>query len=299
MSDEYNVFISWSGPRSKWIAEFFHGWLPLLVQSAKPWMSATDIEKGTRGLNEISNTLRTTKVAIVCLTPENLNAPWILYEAGASSKTIDEKTRLCTYLLGGLEFQQVTGPLGMFQATNPTKEDTRALVRTINAAVSDSPVPVSNLDLLFERMWPDLEQKLATIPESEQPVAPKRLVDDMVTELLEISRAQFNNTISMQSKLSNLENIFSREQSGHWPISLVGAPDVLSGRVQPLSSLMVAGQKVVNPFVFESIPTFVHLNSTPVATEPAAVKKPAAAKLHAGEAAPSKSGAEPGEKSRK
>jgi len=289
MSVEHNVFLSWSGPRSKWIADFFHGWLPLLVQSAKPWMSATDIEKGTRGLNEISSTLRTTKVAIVCLTPENLNAPWILYEAGASSKTIDEKTRLCTYLLGGLEFQQVTGPLGMFQWTNPTKEDTRALVRTVNTAVSDSPVPVPNLDFLFDRMWPDLEQRLATMPKSEQPVAPTRSVNDMVTELLEISRAQFNNTISMQDKLSNLENIVNREQSGHWPSSWLAAPDIRPGRIQMLSDLMAA-QKAPNPFVLDPLPNYAYVNATPAASEPGIVEKAVPPKMPAEAAAPAKSG---------
>ena len=288
MSDDYNVFISWSGPRSKWIAEFFRGWLPLLVQAAKPWMSATDIDKGTHGLSEIRNTLSGTKVAIVCLTPENLNEPWILYEAGASSKTIDEKTRLCTFLLGGLKFQDVKPPLGMFQATNPDKQDTRALIGTINAAVSDSPVPVANLDLLFERLWPDLEKQIATMPKSEQAAPPKRLVDDIVTELLEISRAQITNTILMLDKLSNLENIANRGQHPQWPASWLGASDVLSGRVQPLSSLGLAGQKVVSPFAFDSMPTFVHQDPTPAATEPGVVEKVAPPKTPAGKAAPAK-----------
>jgi len=117
MSEEYNVFISWSGERSKWVAEAMRDWLPLVLQTAKPWMSATDIEKGSRGLNEVSGRLQGMKIGIVCLTPENLETPWILYEAGALSKTIDDKTRLCTYLLGGLQFQHVKPPLGMFQAT--------------------------------------------------------------------------------------------------------------------------------------------------------------------------------------
>ena len=83
MSDEYNIFISWSGSRSKWVAEALREWLPRILQSARPWMSAADIEKGSRGLNEVSSGLQGMKVGLVCLTPENLNAPWILYEAGA------------------------------------------------------------------------------------------------------------------------------------------------------------------------------------------------------------------------
>jgi hypothetical protein len=299
MSNDYNVFISWSGPRSRWVAEAFRNWLPVLVQAAKPWMSATDIEKGARGLNEVSSSLQGTKVAIVCLTPENLDAPWIHFEAGALSKTIDDKTRLCTYLLAGLKFQDVKPPLGMFQATTADKKDTRALVKTINAAVSDKPVPEAHLDVLFERMWPDLEEKLNKMPNPEQAAAPKRPVEDIVAELLEISRAQVNNTISMQDKLSNLETIANRGQYGPWAVSSLGGSDVLPGRFQTLSALMTAGQKVVHPFVFDSIPTFTQLDSTPGATESAVAKKSAAAKIYAGEAAPSKSRTEPDEKNRK
>ena len=210
MSDEFNVFISWSGERSKWVADALRDWLPLVLQAAKPWMSATDIEKGSRGLNEVGNKLLGMKVGIVCLTPENLNAPWILYEAGALSKTIDDKTRLCTYLLGGLQFQDVTPPLGMFQATHADKQDTQKLVRTINRAVSADPVREDNLDRLFERMWPDLEHKLTTIPKSEQVAVAKRSPEDMVTEILEIARGEADGRKSVQAQISRLEDILSR-----------------------------------------------------------------------------------------
>jgi hypothetical protein len=57
---KFNVFISWSGPRSKWIAEFLHSQLPKIIQAARPWMSEENIDKGARGLNpdfspEVSN----------------------------------------------------------------------------------------------------------------------------------------------------------------------------------------------------------------------------------------------------
>jgi len=46
MADTNNVFISWSGPRSKQAAEALREWLGNVLQNARPWMSATDIEKG-------------------------------------------------------------------------------------------------------------------------------------------------------------------------------------------------------------------------------------------------------------
>ena len=127
MEDTKNVFISWSGERSKHAAEALREWLPIVLQAAKPWISSSDIDKGSRGLDEVGKALEGMKIGIICLTPENLTAEWILYEAGALSKTLDTKTRVCTYLLAGLQPQNVKAPIGMFQSTRADKNDTRKL----------------------------------------------------------------------------------------------------------------------------------------------------------------------------
>lgn len=155
-------------------------------------MSETDIDKGSRGLDEIAKALADIRVGVTCLTPENLSRPWIFFEAGALSNTIRDRTRLCTYLIGGLQPQDVLPPLGMFQATRAVKEDTLKLVRTINRAVSDNPVPESDLDDVFGAMWPRLQETLAALPPSEEPVSAKRSADDMVAEILEIVRTDAN-----------------------------------------------------------------------------------------------------------
>jgi hypothetical protein len=246
MSEQFNIFISWSGDGSKWVASALHDWLPLVIQAARPWMSAPDIEKGSRGLNEISARLLGMRVGIVCLTPQNLDAPWILYEAGALSKTIDDRTRLCTYLLDGLRFQEVKPPLGMFQATSATKEDTRALVLSINKAVGDSPVPDQNLEVIFERMWPDLEDKLARMPRSEQP-APKRQLDDMVTEMLEIARAEGNSRKSMELQISRIQDTLNRGifSQSRWNPFVQGEPTPSTPRFATLGSLTGVPPEIV------------------------------------------------------
>lgn len=189
VSGRYNVFISFSGETSLAAAKALREWLPSVVQAAKPFMSDSDVEKGSRGLHEITHALEGIKVGIVCVTPDNLGSPWLNYESGALSKTIDEKTRLCTYLLYGLQPEDVKPPLGMFQHTRAEKGDTRKLLGAINGAVSEEPVAEPALDEVFEAMWPKLEGKLRSLPPLGEDASPKRSIEEMVAEILELTRA--------------------------------------------------------------------------------------------------------------
>jgi hypothetical protein len=234
----HNIFISWSGPRSRHVAETLKTWLPTLLQSAKPWMSESDIEKGTRGLDEIGKALAGIKIGITCLTPENLNASWILYEAGALAKALDDKTRLCTYLLGGLKPQDVPPPLGMFQATRPEKADTRKLVSTINVSVNEEPVPDSNLDTLFDKMWPDLEASISSMPAPTAKIPAKRSTEEMISEILELVRGESQRAATEYSSIAReLRNLYahSPQMGGLWNIEPQG-----SNRLSTLASLIPA-----------------------------------------------------------
>jgi hypothetical protein len=55
-------------------------------------MSEHDIDKGTRGLPAIAQQLEETQFGLICLTPESMNAPWLLFEAGALSKSQDQSS---------------------------------------------------------------------------------------------------------------------------------------------------------------------------------------------------------------
>ena len=101
------VFISWSGPASKAVAEYMRGWLKSVIQAVEPWISAEDIERGSRWGLDVARQLSQSKVGIICLTSANLNAPWILFEAGVSSKTLED-TYVIPYLLG-VEPASLTG----------------------------------------------------------------------------------------------------------------------------------------------------------------------------------------------
>jgi hypothetical protein len=184
----FNVFISWSGPRSKSAAQALKEWLPLVVPTANPFMSATDIDKGTRWREEVATALDTMKAGIICLTPENLTAEWLLFEAGALSKTYDPKTRVWTYLLADLKTQHLTDPLAMFQATTAEKEETRKLIHSINNNL-DAPVPERRVNHLFDKLWPDLEKELAAIPAPTGAAPPERSPEEMSAETLDLLRS--------------------------------------------------------------------------------------------------------------
>src|ERR1017187_5939454 len=161
MSEGYNVFISWSGPRSRSVARALRDWLPMLLHASKPWMSETDTDKGTRWRDEVTRALDTMRAGIICLTPENLGSQGLLFEAGALSKTREQKTRIWTFLLG-VEPEDLMNPLEMFQETRADKEDIRKLVHSINKDLA-APVADKLLDSLFDRLWPELEKQLAAI----------------------------------------------------------------------------------------------------------------------------------------
>src|SRR6266705_3132311 len=113
-----SVFISWSGKRSKELALLLRNWLPNVLQGLDVWMSDSDIDAGTRSMTEISEHLKTAKIGIICVTPENQTyAPWLLFEAGAISKTVSDAARVCPYLLN-LQANQLVGPLAQFQSAS-------------------------------------------------------------------------------------------------------------------------------------------------------------------------------------
>ncbi len=180
------VFISWSGSRSKEVAIALRKWLKNVIQTLEPWLSDDDIDKGTRWSTDIAHQLAETRVGIICLTAENLTAPWILFEAGALSKTLDQ-TYVCTYLIE-IDPADVEGPLSQFQATRANKEDTKKLIRTINKARGDVALSDETIDGAFEKWWPDLEQSLNSLSKSNKTFAVKRDQRELVEELLELAR---------------------------------------------------------------------------------------------------------------
>ena len=218
-----DVFISWSGERSGKVAEALHHWLPSVIQSVSPFMSASDIEKGSRWSPEIANRLEKSQFGLICLTPEDLEAPWLLFEAGALSKSIGN-SRVVPYLYG-VSLAQLQGPLTQFQVALAEKEPTRDTIRSINTALGDKGLEASRLERSFEAWWPDLEKSLQIIPAGGGAAAPPRSDREILEEILgvvrQVSRQSTEELPEIQSSLRNLQSIANhslRSQRGR-PIS--------------------------------------------------------------------------------
>jgi hypothetical protein len=182
------VFISWSGNLSKKLAEAVREWLPATLQFVKPYFTPVDIEKGSKWGAEISGELDRSNIGVICLTSENLNNPWILFEAGALSKKLE--SRVCTILFG-VDPSSVTGPLTLFQHTRFTKEDFKKLVETINSTGGESRLSESVLKTVFEKFWPDLEETVNKILAEYTPAdtGEPRQERDILEEILELTRS--------------------------------------------------------------------------------------------------------------
>jgi len=127
------VFISWSGDRSNKIAEVLKKWIKHVIQSVEPFVSSQDIPKGARWSADIAKELQDSNFGILCVTKDNFQEPWLLFEAGALSKTIDKT--FVVPLLFDLEPSDLSNsPLLQFQATSFSKNEVKKLIDTMNAA---------------------------------------------------------------------------------------------------------------------------------------------------------------------
>jgi len=183
------VFISWSGERSRQVAELLNVWSQCVLQAIDPWLSTKDIDKGSVWFSEITNQLSNTQNGIVCLTKSNLNNPWILFEAGALAKGLSSN-RVFTFLID-LKPNEVKDPLAQFNHTLPTKDGIFQLVRTINNNLNEGSLKENIISNVFDTYWPQFEKKFKEIllntPEEE--IKEERPKEDVLNEILYSVRA--------------------------------------------------------------------------------------------------------------
>lgn len=183
------VFISWSGDRSRGLADILRRWFPSVLQAVRPYFSPDDVSKGARWSTEIAKELEASRIGLLVLTPENQDAPWLVFEAGALAKNLD-RSKVCPILFGGLESTDVKGPLVQFQASRFDAEDMKRLVKMMNSELGDAALASEVLDSVFTLWWPRLEtevnEELSTTGAS--PDEATRTERDILEEVLGLTR---------------------------------------------------------------------------------------------------------------
>jgi hypothetical protein len=183
------VFISWSGDRSKQIGEVLRGWIPSVLQAVRPYFSPDDIAKGARWGDEIAKELDASRIGILILTAENLEAPWLMFESGALAKGLD-KSRVCP-LLCGIEPADIKGPLVQFQGAKFDRDEIWRLVKMLNTELGESALSPETLEDVFKMWWPRLEERVKAhlqMPKAGEKSG-SRTDRDILEEVLSISRS--------------------------------------------------------------------------------------------------------------
>jgi TIR domain len=175
------IFISWSGDRSKALASALKDWLPTVLQYVQPWMSSSDINSGERWSNEIAKQLKDTNFGILCVTKENLEAPWLLFEAGALAKSMQDGRVIPLRL--DVENSDITGPLQQFHSEKADSEGVKKLLTSLNTSWA-TPIADDVLQNVFDPMWAVLAKKIDAIPESEAAQKKSRSQAEVLEDLV-------------------------------------------------------------------------------------------------------------------
>lgn len=207
------AFVSWSGTRGRDSAVALREFLPLLLQRLNIFSTTDDIEKGSRWLTEVSSSIKSADLALVCVTPESVNSPWLVYEVGALAATLGP-TRIVPILIG-MSPVDLTGPLVQFQSCRTERSDFWRLVQLINS-LDEPRVPDEMLEKLYEMLWPRLEGTLSAIA-AEQTVDAKKAPSARTSDR-ELMDQMLKRLEAIQQRLANVENNTGR-----------GTPDIPKG----------------------------------------------------------------------
>jgi len=233
------AFISWSGDRSQALAHALSDWLPLVLHYVEPWLSETDVAAGDRWATVIAKELEASNFGIICVTPENAGAPWLLFEAGALAKSM-QGARVIP-LLFNLEFSDITGPLAQFHAKKTDRTGLSEVIHSINHG-SDESISEDRAKQLFDRLWPSFEDALQLVPSVAPTEKHMRPQHEIIEELVTGIRGLDSRFRDLETAVSDREVSSPRRQRRFHPMMLDELSHMISDEPDdPFQLLFIAG----------------------------------------------------------
>ncbi len=232
------VFISWSGARSNQVANLLSSWLKCVLQASKPWISS-DMDRGIVWFNTINEALADTNTGIICLTADNLNSPWILFETGSLSNGLTDK-RVCTFLID-VKPADVEPPLSQFNHTEPNRNSMLNLIKTINGRLGDKQLDTETLQTVFDTYYPQFEKQFSEIiskTEAGKGDSTKNVVIRSEQEMLEEVLVTVRN---LNQRVGRIEKSSSIRSS------------------RPLGKRYIVKEDIIRNMLNEYEPEFVHI----------------------------------------
>jgi hypothetical protein len=202
------IFISWSGRRSRVFAADFKVWIRCVLQAARPWISTDDIPGGSVWFNEISEQLANTTTGIICLTKENFRSEWILFESGALFKGLPSN-RLHTILIDLQPGDVINSPLSQLNHADTTEAGMHKLVRDLNRQMGDHALDQTTLDRVFKVYWPQfkelheraLNELTNATAECENIVSDRQLLEEILSTIRTTRSLSLGQAIERHSRV--------------------------------------------------------------------------------------------------
>ena len=179
------VFIGWSGQTSKEVASILKVWLPQMNPHIETFMSSEDVRLEVSWKAEIMNKMRETDYALLCVTRENLNSPWLCFETGVF---MGGNVPRVNAILFDVSPSQVSGPLQMFPLIEADKINLRLMVYSLNQ-LCETQCPIDELKRIFDGVYPTVEKMFAQVRESQKDALPAdaRDAQDLKREIVAVN----------------------------------------------------------------------------------------------------------------
>ena len=145
------IFVSQSGDLSRLFAKQLKQWIVEVIPTIENlWISSEDITAGERWIQHIDEALKDAHFGILCITKDNIQSPWIHFEAGALSR--EKHMKVCPVLLD-CDLTDLPSNLTQFQSIKADKDGIWFLVKAINDSLGNNSLKSDRLTSQFERSW--------------------------------------------------------------------------------------------------------------------------------------------------